>query len=74
MHVVAKASEPTGTTITMASGQGDVVSVRFARDEHLSDLYEVGDETMVTIRPVGQPASEYPGAIGSRRPMKLSLK
>jgi hypothetical protein len=52
MYVVAKAAEPTGTTVTMASDQGDVVSVRFALDEHLCDLYEVGVQTMVTIQPL----------------------
>jgi hypothetical protein len=51
MYVVARAAEPTGTTITMASDQGDLMCVRFVSDEHLSDLYEIGDETMDTVAP-----------------------
>jgi hypothetical protein len=51
MYVVAKAIESTGTTVTMASAQGDLTCVRFALDEHLSDMYEVGDETTVTVTP-----------------------
>lgn len=52
MYVVAKAAEPTGTTITLASAQGDVGSVRFASDEHLSEIYQVGDGTIVTVQPL----------------------
>ncbi len=74
MYVVAKATEPTGTTVTMASEQGDVVSVRFARDEGLSDLYEVGDETMVTVQPVMQRVRLGSDAIAPMGSPRLSLR
>lgn len=52
MYVVAKATEPSGTTITLASAQGDSASVRFAADEQLSDVYQVGDGAIVTVQPL----------------------
>lgn len=58
MYVVAKAVEPTGTTITLASAQGDAVCLRFSADEHLSDLYGVGDEVLATVHPRLRPTRQ----------------